>query len=126
MILVDTSVWIDYLRGSAGTLASILESAEVASHPFVIGELACGNLARREAVLGLLAALPAVPVATYEEVMMMVASRRVHDRGIGWIDAHLLASALVDPGCRLWTRDRRLSAVATELGVQYTDVEVKS
>ena len=116
MILVDTSVWIDHLaRGDRGLVRS-LETGEVATHPFVIGELACGNLRNRDDVLYLLRRLPVLPRATDDETLDLVGRRRLMGRGIGWIDAHLLASALLG-SARIRTRDRRLALIAVELGV---------
>jgi predicted nucleic acid-binding protein len=115
-VLVDTSVWIDHLRGRSGSLAAKLEQGEVLTHPFVCGELACGHLAMRDEVLALLARLPAAPTASHDEAMRLVNDRQIIARGIGWVDVHLLAAALL-AGARLWTRDRALAAVAAELGV---------
>jgi predicted nucleic acid-binding protein len=116
MILVDTSVWIDHLRQGVPLLIDLLAAGKVATHPFVIGELACGNLANRVEILRLLAALPAVKVATHDEVLHLAETRRLHGRGIGWIDMHLVASALLSR-TSLWTRDRTLHSVAGTLGI---------
>jgi predicted nucleic acid-binding protein len=116
VILVDTSVWVRHLRDGDARLAAALERAEVWTHPWVIGELSCGRLSDRAAVLGLLRALPSTPVASVDEALALIERRSLMGRGIGWVDVHLLASALL-AGTRLWTRDRRLAAVAAELGV---------
>jgi len=114
MVLVDTSVWVDHLcRGEPG-LRDLLYAGHVATHPFVIGELACGNLAHRESILGLLRALPSSKTATDEEVLQFVNARRMYGRGLGWIDAHLLASACLSR-TPLWTKDRRLASVAASM-----------
>ncbi|MCH2254126.1 MAG: PIN domain-containing protein [Vicinamibacterales bacterium] len=105
--LVDTSVWVDHLRHGNDRLASLLDEGSVLCHPFVIGELACGNLADRDRVLHLLGALPETPVASHEEVMALIRSRELHGKGLGWIDVHLLASALLAK-CPLWTMDKTL------------------
>lgn len=115
MILVDTSVWIDHLRKGDAELARTLEAGEVLAHPFVIGELACGNLANRNAILALLRTLPPAPVATGDEVMGFIERRKLMGRGIGYIDVHLLASVALTRESRLWTRDKRLAAIADEL-----------
>ena len=120
LLLVDTSVWIDHLRGRGGDLAAALNRGVVLTHPYVIGELACGNLARRGEVLGLLAALPCAPEATHEEALSLVTAARLAGRGLGWIDVHLLAGARL-AGARLWTRDRALAAAANRLGVGLPD-----
>jgi predicted nucleic acid-binding protein len=116
VILVDTSVWIDHFRRRSARLSSLLEEGRVLTHPFVIGELACGLLADRRAVLGLLAELPSASVATDVEVMDLIERRSLAGRGIGFVDAHLLASAMLE-GVLLWTLDRRLAASAVRLGL---------
>ncbi len=119
MILVDSNVWIDHLRVGDEELAMLLNSARVLMHPFVVGELACGNLRDREGILHLLKALPQAPVASEAEVLSFIEQRHLMGRGIGYVDVHLLASvALAAPGS-LWTRDKRLLAVAKDLGVAY-------
>jgi predicted nucleic acid-binding protein len=114
--LVDTSVWVRHLREGDARLAAALERAEVWTHPGVIGELACGRLSDRATVLGLLRALPSAPVASVDEALELIERRALMGRGIGWVDVQLLASALL-AGVSLWTLDRRLAAVAAELGV---------
>jgi predicted nucleic acid-binding protein len=118
MILVDTSVWVDHLRVGNRKLQSLLEETEVLVHPFVIGELACGSLRNREEVLTLLQALPEAQVAEHGEVMHVVEQERLYGRGIGWIDAHLLASARLSDA-PLWTLDRRLSGIASALALAF-------
>lgn len=119
MILVDTSVWVDHLRRSDGALAELLEGGRVLMHPFVVGEIACGNLAERRVTLDLLQDLPAVAVAEADEVLLFIERRGLHGKGIGFIDVHLLASTALTAGARLWTRDKRLRAVAEELGCEH-------
>lgn len=122
MMLVDTSVWIDHLRyGDAGLMAALLAD-QVQMHPFVLGELACGNLHTRAEVLSLLQALPAIPVNTEHEVLFFIDQNKLMGRGIGYVDAHLLAAARLADTV-LWTRDKRLHAVATELGLDYVEVQ---
>jgi predicted nucleic acid-binding protein len=111
MTLVDSSVWVDHLRNGSARLRALLEAGEVLIHPFVIGELACGNLVRRREVLALLEALPHATEATHAEAIELLDRRRLHARGLGWVDVHLLASALVS-NCRLWTLDVRLARAA--------------
>ena len=117
MILVDTSVWIDHLRTGVEDLANLLNRGLVFSHPFVIGELACGNLHDRANILGLLGDLPQVPVATDPEVLFFIERHELMGRGIGYIDAHLLAATSLDGTARLWTRDRRLQDMADSMGL---------
>ena len=116
MIFVDTSVWIDHLRRGSERLRSLLQGDQVLSHPFVIGELACGNLRNRDGILYLLEALPGAPVADHTEVLHLINAHRLYGQGLGWIDAHLLASALLI-GCELWTSDRLLHALASRVGL---------
>ena len=94
---------------------SLLDDGSAFCHPLIIGELACGNLAQRDRILTLLGALPGAPGAEHAEVLELVRSRRLHGQGLGWIDMHLIASALL-AGCPLWTLDRRLDATARRLG----------
>ena len=121
MILVDTSVWIEHLRKGDDRLAALLESNLVAMHPFVTGELACGNLRNRETLLRLFQNLPQSPVATHEEVMHFIQQRDLMGRGIGYVDAHLLAAVALEGDSRLWTRDKRLHGVANELNLASWD-----
>ncbi len=121
MILVDTSVWIDHLRKGAPALAAALEESRVLLHPFVLGELACGNLKNRGEVLRLLSDLPTAPTVTDLEALGFIERRALMGRGIGYIDIHLLASATLAGTARLWTRDKRLAAVAAELGLAFAE-----
>lgn len=117
MILVDTSIWIDHLRHTEPELVQALTNGQVMTHPFVIGELACGNLNNRAALLRDLRTLPQAAVVTEREALAFIDGRRLMGRGIGYIDVHLLASVVLAGGAVLWTRDRRLAAIAQELGV---------
>ena len=123
MILVDTSVWVDHLRSGEPLLVAVLEGARVMMHPFVLGELACGNLANRSEMLELLGGLPAAPTATDPEALEFIERRALMGRGIGYIDVHLLASIALSGDRRLWTRDRRLAAVARELDLAFDEGE---
>ena len=114
MILVDTSVWVDHLRKSEAELQSLLNEGLVLSHPFVIGELACGKLENRDEILSLLDALPRATLASHAEVLHLVSERKLYGKGLGWVDVHLLAGALLSQSS-LWTRDRTLGSVAREL-----------
>ena len=116
MTLVDTSVWVDHLRRGNHRLVTLLNDGNALCHPFVVGELACGNLAHRDRILILLGALPEAPVAEHAEVLEFVRSRKLHGQGLGWIDVHLVASALLAE-CPLWTLDRRLNAAAQRLTI---------
>lgn len=108
MTLVDTSVWIDHFRHGSPRLRDLLEEGEVATHPMVLGELACGNLPRRAQTLRLLARLPRIRQVPDHLVLQAIESRRLFGEGIGWIDAHLLTAALIS-SVAFWTLDRRLA-----------------
>lgn len=116
MTLVDTSVWVQHLRVGSGRLGGLLEDGAVLLHPFVIGELACGSLRNRAEILGHLAKLPEAQVAQHHEVLHLVEAARLHGRGLGWVDTHLLASALLSR-CPLWTLDKRLERAATAMRI---------
>ncbi|MBI2358026.1 MAG: PIN domain-containing protein [Deltaproteobacteria bacterium] len=116
MILVDTSVWIEHLRAGSDRLRTLLFDEQVLCHPFIIGELACGTLHNRGEILTLLRALPEAHLVEYEEVLSFLEARRLYGRGIGWVDAHLLASTLLT-GCTLWTFDKPLRRAAAALNV---------
>jgi hypothetical protein len=120
VILVDTSVWIDHLRRPDDGLAKALGDAKVVAHPFVIGEIALGALARRELTLRNLRGLPAAVVATDSEAASLIEREQLFGEGIGYVDVHLLASARLTPETRLWTRDRRLARVAARLGLAWS------
>ncbi|MBF0153327.1 MAG: type II toxin-antitoxin system VapC family toxin [Magnetococcales bacterium] len=119
MILVDTSVWIDHLRSDDANLTRLLEQGVVSMHDFVIGEIACGTLRNREEVLSLLSSLPKCKSATHGEVLFFIDRHRLAGRGIGYVDISLLAAASLDHA-HLWTRDRRLLAVAEDLECAYS------
>jgi predicted nucleic acid-binding protein len=119
MILVDTSVWVDHLRAGDAALGALLNRSQVLMHPFVLGELACGNLRNRDEVLRLLKDLPQAPVASDEEVLFFVERNALMGRGIGYVDAHLLAAVTLGGSTHLWTRDKRLRSVAEALELAY-------
>jgi predicted nucleic acid-binding protein len=117
MILVDASVWIDHLRSTNHRLANLLLNNSVLTHSFVVGELALGTLRDREGVLGLLCKLPQALKAEDAEVLQLIQKRNLAGIGIGYVDAHLLASTMLTPNGLLWTHDQRLAAVASRLAV---------
>lgn len=116
MILVDTSVWIEHLRAGNDRLRGLLLDEQVLCHPFVIGELACGTLQKRSEILSMLKALPEARLLGHQEVLSFLDTRRLYARGIGWVDAHLLGSALLT-GCMLWTFDKPLRKTAAALDI---------
>ena len=116
MLLVDTSVWVDHFRHGVALLGNLLTSGQVATHPFVIGELACANLANRAEILELLTSLPSLKMASHAEALHLIQTHSLQGTGIGWVDVHLLSSALLSHA-PIWTRDRRLHAAARTLGI---------
>ena len=119
MILVDTSVWIEHLRKSEPSLIAALEAGQVLMHPFVVGDLACGNLNNRAELLSLLRDLPPAPVATDAEALGFIDRHELTGRGIAYLDVHLLASVALAGPARLWTRDKRLALVADSLALTF-------
>jgi predicted nucleic acid-binding protein len=119
MVLADTSVWIEHFRRGEPTLAERLSVGLVLIHPYVFGELACGNLKNRAAVLSDLNTLPSAKQVPDGDALQLIEGRRLWGHGLGWVDVHLLASALLS-NCRLWTLDKRLERVASNLGLGWT------
>jgi predicted nucleic acid-binding protein len=119
MVLVDTSVWIDHLRSNEPTLVKLLESNRVLGHQFVRGELGLGNLSKRSVILKALDNLPQAPVAFNDEMNVFIENHALFGLGIGFIDAHLLASTRLAVNAKLWTRDKRLLATASKFDLAY-------
>ncbi len=117
MILVDSSVWIDHLRRTDEILTDLLSRQQVLTHPLVIGELAIGHLQPRDVVLKALQELDRATAARDDEVLRLIERERLFGLGLGYVDAHLLASVRLTPGTFLWTRDKRLSAAAERLSL---------
>lgn len=117
MIIVDTSVWIDHFQKSNPQLSAELNVGNVLAHPFVIGEIACGNVRNRVVILTSLQALAWANVASPTEILVFIERHKIMGKGIGYVDAHLLASTLLTKGASLWTRDRKLLEVAGQLNV---------
>ncbi len=126
MILVDTSIWIDHLRDGDSALERLLIGGVVLGHPWVIGELALGQLAQRQEILALLRSLPMADVVTPDEVLLFVERRQLIGLGIGYVDIQLLAATQVTPDAMLWTADKRLGAAATRLGLAVDPQELSS
>jgi predicted nucleic acid-binding protein len=123
MVLVDTSVWIDHLRNKEPLLVQLLKSNCVLNHPFVRGEIALGHLNQRQIILSTLDSLPQAPVAFADEVNLYIESHALFGLGIGLTDVHLLASTQLAINTKLWTRDKRLLAIANRLNLAYSEVE---
>ncbi|MDP3898546.1 MAG: type II toxin-antitoxin system VapC family toxin [Mesorhizobium sp.] len=118
MILLDSSVWMDHLRAKVEPVTMLLERNQIAIHPFVVTEIALGSIANRARVLWLLQKLPGVPKARDDEVLDLIDRERLFGSGIGFVDAHLLASARL-AGIPLWTMDKKLNTAAERLGVAF-------
>ena len=114
--LVDTSVWIAHFRKSETRLVQLLDEEAVLSHPFVVGELACGNLKNRQEILALLQSLPQTPQAEEEEVLRVIEDHKLMGKGLGWVDVRLLASALLAKAT-LWTLDKALQKASRQLEI---------
>lgn len=114
MFLVDTSVWIDFLRKGNALLNDLLMDGEVVTHPLIYGELSIGNLNNRKQFLSMFSDLPSVPECSHEEVLFMVERCKLYGKGIGYTDAHLLCSAIIHD-IQLWTLDKRLDKLTKTL-----------
>ena len=119
MILVDTSIWIDHFYAGVPSLVELLQQEKVLLHPFIIGELACGNIQNRQEILSLLHNLPSISVASDQEALLLIENSSLMGKGVGYIDIHLLTSVLIQNGAKLWTRDKRLLAIANEMNLTY-------
>jgi len=120
MVLIDTSVWVLHLREGNIGLKRLLNDGDVVCHPFIIGELACGNLKNRYEILSFLQALPLATQVEHEDVMQFVENYRLMGKGLGYIDMHLLASALVTE-VSIWTLDKKLDEVLSDLGIGFNE-----
>jgi len=118
MILVDTSIWVFHLRQSSRQLEKLLMNAEVMCHPFIIGELACGNLKNRNEIISLLQSLPSAPTIEFDEFIFFIDRNHLMGKGIGFVDVHLLASAQLT-GIPLWTANKRLKSAADQLKLTF-------
>ncbi len=118
MLLVDTSVWIDHFRKSNEQLEEVLNNGDIMCHPFIIGELACGNIKNRKEILSLMKELPMSYKASHDEIFELIERRKLMGRGLGFIDMHLIASAFLSNVC-LWSFDKNLNKIAIELKIAY-------
>ena len=116
MILIDTSVWADHLREAEPGLVTLLNEGSVLIHPFVIEEIACGNLPDREETLELLHSLPEAPTVEHSEVLDLITNERLYGTGLGSVDVHLIASARL-AGAKIWSKDKAFSREAKRLGL---------
>jgi predicted nucleic acid-binding protein len=118
-VLIDTSVWVAHFKQRDERLVKLLEAGLVVCHPFIVTEIACGTPSDRRFVLSLLMALEKCAVATQDEVLVFIEQRALHGKGCGLVDLSLLASALINKNTLIWTLDKRLEAIALELGRAY-------
>ena len=118
MVIVDTSIWVTHLRQGSRHLGELLLDAQVVCHPFIVGELACGNIKNRVEFLSLLQSLPMAPAVSPDEFLYFIDQHKSMGMGIGFVDAHLLASAQLSR-MLLWTSDKKLKSAATKLEVSY-------
>lgn len=118
MVLVDTSIWVFHFREGNQQLKELLLNGRVGCHPYIVGELACGNLKNRAEILSLLQALPMVMTADHEEVLHFIERHQLMGIGLGYVDMHLLTSALLSR-IQLWTKDRKLKKAAIKLNISY-------
>ena len=120
MILVDASVWIDFFRSGSyrAEFETLLHHRQLATHPYLIAELALGSLVNRQQTLAELDSLPSLVTVSMTDVRLMIESRGLYAKGIGFVDANLLASCLATPGTKIWTLDTRLGKVAEELALR--------
>lgn len=120
MVLIDTSIWIDHFRAADERLTALLSRNEVLTHPFVVGEIALGSIARRNDVLHLMRNLPAAVVATSDEVMAFIERQRLYRAGVGYVDVALLAATALTPNALLWSKDKNLGAAAARCGLGHS------
>ena len=118
MVLVDTSVWVSHLRDGNSALADLLNDGRVLCHPFIVGELACGNLKDRVVILSYLQLLPMSIEAEHHEVLSFIENHRLMGKGLGYVDVHLITSAVLT-GVPVWTLDKKLSRAAESLHIKY-------
>ncbi len=118
MVIVDTSIWVSHLRQGSRQLEKLLMDAAVMCHPFIIGELACGNLKNRTEIISLLQSLPMAPTIEFDEFLFFIDRNHLMGKGIGFVDVHLLASAQLT-GIPLWTADKRLKSAADQLELTF-------
>ena len=118
MVLVDSSVWVSHLKGGHRHLKELLHGTQVMCHDFIVGELACGNLENRKEILDLLETLSRAPLLSQEEILYFIERHALMGSGVGFVDAHLLASAQFS-GIPLWTLDNSLKRATSKLGLTY-------
>ncbi len=121
MIIVDTNIWVTHFRSPIPALFKMLDDEYVYCHPFVLGELVSGSIANREGIIAELGEIFEPPVGRTEEFLAFVETRKLFSRGIGFVDCHLLLSAVLSGDSKIWTNDKRLKAVSIEMGLNFDD-----
>jgi predicted nucleic acid-binding protein len=119
MVIVDTSVWVSHLRHGNSRLQKLLQEGRVASHPFIIGELACGNINNRTEIISLMQSLPMLDVVEHEELLLFIEHNKMMGTGLGFVDVHLLAAAML-AGIPLWTQDKKLKQACSRLSIDFS------
>jgi predicted nucleic acid-binding protein len=118
MVLVDTSIWVSHLRHGNSRLQKLLHEGRVVSHPFIIGELACGNLSNRSEIISLMQSLPMLDVVEHEELLLFIEHKKMMGTGLGFVDIHLMAAAILS-GIPLWTQDKKLKQACSRLSIDF-------
>ena len=124
MVLVDTSVWVRHLREGDSDLEQLLNNGELMCHPYIVGELACGNMKNRHEVISLLQLLPLATLARHEEILQFIEMNHLMGKGLGYIDIHLAASAVLS-GVPILSYDKKLNEVSEGLGIRYDPLQLR-
>ena len=119
MLLVDTSVWVSHLSHGNSRLQKLLQASRVACHPFIVGELACGNIGNRTEIISLVQALPMLDVVEHEELLLFIEYNQMMGKGLGFVDVHLLAAAML-ASIPLWTQDKKLKQACSRLNIDFS------
>ncbi len=125
MVLVDTAIWINHFQKESSDLQKLLLDSEVAIHPYVICELACGNLSNRQEILSLLESLPQTETISHEEILEFININKLYGQGVGIVDIHLIASALL-AGLKIWSMDKSLITVAEHFNIVFKPLSIKN
>ena len=119
MVLVDTSIWISHFRAGNLNLQKLLQEGRVASHPFIIGELACGNISNRTEIISLMQSLPILDTVENDELLLFLEHNQMMGKGLGLVDVHLIAAAML-AGIPLWTQDKKLKQACSRLNIDFS------
>ena len=119
MVLVDTSVWVSHFRHGNSRLQKLLKQSRIVSHPFIIGELACGNISNGTEIISLIQSLPMLDAVEHEELLLFIVHNKMMGRGLGFVDVHLMAAAML-AGIPIWTQDKKLKQACSRLGIDFS------